>query len=81
MVFTHAYAFAGVVAGTALAYDDVTGFYALAAEQFNAEAFAFGFTTVFGATYTFLVSHDSLFLKGLSPDYALMDSIFTLVKA
>lgn len=41
MVFTDAYAFAGIVACTTLTNDDVTGFNALAAEDFNAQAFAF----------------------------------------
>ena len=54
---------AGVVGGAALADDDVAGDALLAAKDFDAKSFAFGFATVAGTTYTFFVSHIFLILN------------------
>ena len=46
VVLAHTHVFAGVVYCAALANDDVAGYAFLTAENLNAQAFAFGFTTV-----------------------------------
>jgi hypothetical protein len=58
-IAAHVYVFAGVEAGTALTNDDVTGYYPLAAEQFDAKALTFTVPAVIGTTYTFFVCHDT----------------------
>ena len=66
MVFAHTDVVARIVDSATLADDDVTGDAMLTAKNFNTQAFAFGFATVTGTTYTFFVSHNMLFLKGFT---------------
>ena len=66
MVFAHTDVVARIVDSATLADDDVTGDAMLTAKNFNTQAFAFGFATVTGTTYTFFVSHNILFLKGFT---------------
>ena len=58
MVLAHAYILARVVDGATLTDDDVTCDTMLAAKDFDAKTFAFGFATVTGTTDTFFMSHD-----------------------
>jgi hypothetical protein len=64
VVLAHTDVAARVVDGTTLTDDNVTGDAGLSAEDFNAQTFAFGFTTVTGTTDTFFVSHNIYVLKG-----------------
>ena len=64
VVLAHSDIAAGVVDGATLTDDNVTGDTGLTAEDFNAQAFAFGFATVAGTTDTFFVSHNIYVLKG-----------------
>ena len=64
VVLAHTDVAARVVDGTTLTDDNVTGDAGLSAEDFNAQTFAFGFTTVTGTTDTFFMSHNIFFLKG-----------------
>ena len=66
MVFTHSHVLTGVVDSAALTNDDVASDAFLTAKYFHAQAFAFGFTTIAGTTDTFFMSHNILFLKGLT---------------
>lgn len=61
MVLAHAYIFARIVDGATLTDDDIAGDAMLTAEDFNAQTFAFGFTTVTRTTNTFFVSHNIMF--------------------
>jgi hypothetical protein len=66
MISAHSHVVAGVVDSAALTDDDVASDAMLTAKDFYAQAFAFGFATVTGTTYTFFVSHNMLFLKGFT---------------
>ena len=59
MVFTNTNVYIRVMFGTALANDDVTSFYDLAAEYFNAQTFAVRFATVFTTTCAFFMCHEN----------------------
>ena len=61
MVFTDTDVLTGIVYRAALTHDDVARFGELSAEELDAESFAFRFTTILGATYTFLMCHDEEF--------------------
>ena len=69
MVLTHADVLTGIVHRAALTDDDVARLGELAAEQFDAESFAFRLTAVLRTTYTFLVCHVSSFLQGLCNNF------------
>ena len=62
VVLAHAYVEAGVVDSAALALDDIAGLGELAAEDFNAESFAFRLTAVLRTTDAFLMCHSALCL-------------------
>jgi hypothetical protein len=57
VVFAHAYVSTGVVLSASLTDDDVAGYYLLAAEFLNAQAFAMRFTTVARTADAFLMCH------------------------
>ena len=57
VVLANADVFARIVHGTALANQNIARFGNLTAEKFYAQALAFGFPTVLGATDSFLVCH------------------------
>jgi hypothetical protein len=65
VILADAYVGSGVVLGAALANDDVAGNGALTSKDLHAEAFAVGFPTVFGTTYSFFMCHDNVNLSTL----------------
>lgn len=61
VVFSDSHIGTGVVLRTALTNNDVASDASLTSENFNAQSFRVRFPSVFGATYTFFMSHG---LKG-----------------
>lgn len=60
MILAHGHVATRVVLCASLANEDVSGLTSLSSKDLYAEAFAMGFASVLGATYTFLVCHNSL---------------------
>lgn len=82
MVLSHSDVFARIVDRTALTDNDVAGDAGLSAEDFHAQTFAFGFTTIAGTTDTFFMSHNIFVLKGFFTLCLLTDyATFRLVDA
>jgi hypothetical protein len=71
VVFPGVNILSGIVSGSALAYDDVTGYGLLPAEDLYAQSFRFGLPSVLRTTYSFFMSH----LVSVLGDYLLKASI------
>lgn len=63
VVASHTYVLTGMETGAALAYDDVAGDDALAAELLDSEALRSAVASVFTGSLSFFMGHGSLFLK------------------
>src|ERR1700742_1741508 len=64
MVLAHAYAFAGMEFGAALAHDHIAAGHGFTAEQLDAQHFGIAVATIARRTACFLVCHDVIPLTG-----------------